>query len=140
MTYKVLAQEQVEFFLKRGYVVLHDCFTQEQADWVLQDIWPRLNMDPNDDSTWHVSRVLSREEYGDSVKKRLESNTLNMPKQRFFSLKEFAPKAWDAMCDLLGGEERIGEQSSLWQDNLIVNLRDKNWEGDGWEGPHQLDN
>lgn len=89
MTYKVLAQEQVEFFLERGYVVLHDCFTQEQADWVLQDIWPRLNMDPNDDSTWHVSRVLSREEHGDSVKQRLESNTLNMPKQRFFSLKEF---------------------------------------------------
>lgn len=140
MTYNVLTQEQVDFFLENGYVVIRDCFTQEQADWVLEDVWIRLNMEENDSSSWDVSRVLSVAEHGDSVLPRLKSNTLNMPSHRWFSPKEFAPKAWGAICDLLGGEDRIDEQNSLWQDNMIVNFGGKKWEGDGWVRPRELDN
>lgn len=129
MPYNVLTQEQVDFFLENGYIVVHDCFTQDQADWVLQDIWVRLNMDPNDPSTWNVNRVLSVAEHGDYVRPRLNANTLNMPSRRWFSAKEFAPKAWAAICDLMGGEDRIDEQNSLWQDNPIINLGDVKWAG-----------
>ena len=33
-----------------------------------------------------------------------------------------SPQAWDAMCDLLGGEDRINPASSAWGDSFIVNL------------------
>ena len=39
---------------------------------------------------------------------------------RWFVLK--SQKAWAAMKDLLGGEDRIDPESSSWGDSFIVNL------------------
>lgn len=39
-----------------------------------------------------------------------------MPLHSHFSVSEFAPKAWDVMCELLGGEERISESMRSWSD------------------------
>jgi hypothetical protein len=46
-----------------------------------------------------------------------------MPGHRELAVKQFAPKAWDAVCDLVGGEERIA-QPYTWGDGFIVNLRE----------------
>ena len=47
-----------------------------------------------------------------------------MPWHKHISLETFAPKAWEAMCELLGGAERISEDpvSRGWSDGFIVNL------------------
>lgn len=47
-----------------------------------------------------------------------------MPWHRHIPVSEFAPKAWAAMCELLGGEERISEKEEYrgWSDGFIVNL------------------
>jgi len=37
-------------------------------------------------------------------------------------VSDFAPKAWAAMCELLGGEGRISESMRHWNDGFIVNL------------------
>ena len=66
--------------------------------------------------------------------------------ERSVKVAEFAPKAWGAICDLVGGEDRIegGEEEQWWDDGFIVNvgkdqpeetndeniLRDRN--ADGW--------
>ncbi|KAK0709111.1 hypothetical protein B0T26DRAFT_813939 [Lasiosphaeria miniovina] len=46
----------------------------------------------------------------------------NMPFHFTFDASEFAPRAWAAICELSGGEERVTPHSKIWKDSLIVNL------------------
>ncbi len=100
--YRVLSEEQVAHFLDRGYVVINGCFTPEAAEEYTRTIWKRLGYDPANPSTW------------------TESGT-HLPVHREMDIKEFAPKAWDAVCDLVGGEDRI-KQPYNWGDGFVVNL------------------
>ncbi|KKY18447.1 hypothetical protein UCRPC4_g04916 [Phaeomoniella chlamydospora] len=51
-----------------------------------------------------------------------------MPSHKQVTTKEFAPRAWGAICELLGGEERIYPGTRYWKDALIVNLGSPEWE------------
>jgi hypothetical protein len=68
----------------------------------MDEMWTRLGYDPNDPSTWEDKRI-------------------HMPGTSHFEVKSFAPKAYDAACDLVGGEQRI-KQPYAWSDAFIVNL------------------
>lgn len=59
-----------------------------------------------------------------------------MPWHKHVPVAEFAPKAWAAMCQLLGGEERISEKKAFrgWSDGFIVNLG-----LDGYQADEKLD-
>lgn len=107
---KVLTQVDIDHFLEHGWIKLSNCFTQEQADKVTSNVWTRLGMDPNDKSTWHTLRT-------------------NMPAHNRFDPSEFAPKAWTAIGELLGGEDKISEEHRQWGDGLIVNLGSAEGEG-----------
>ncbi|HEU5155534.1 MAG TPA: phytanoyl-CoA dioxygenase family protein [Streptosporangiaceae bacterium] len=103
--YRVLSAEQEQHFLDKGYVVIHDCFSREAAEEYTRTVWTRLGYDPDDRSTW-------------------AEPTVHMPAHRELDVREFAPKAWDAVCDLVGGEDRIAHPYT-WGDGFIVNL----WQG-----------
>ncbi|KKF95653.1 Pre-mRNA-splicing factor cwc22 [Ceratocystis platani] len=75
-------------------------------------------MAPNDKSTWTRDKI-------------------HMGGEKTFNAQEFAPKAWDAICELCGGEDRILESAKWWQDALIVNLGSADKEGQP-EAPHDL--
>jgi hypothetical protein len=77
-------------------------------------------MDPDDKSTWEERR--------------------NMPFQRSFDAALLAPKAWSAITELCGGEDRITENSREWRDALIVNLGKPEYEGVELTHPRELDN
>ncbi|KAI3336382.1 hypothetical protein HD806DRAFT_473486 [Xylariaceae sp. AK1471] len=98
-----LTDAEKDFFLQNGYLKLTNCFTREQAAEVCEGVWTRLGMSPTDKSTWTRERT-------------------NMPSHRTFDASIFAPKAWSAICELCGGEERIAPKSKEWRDSLIVNL------------------
>jgi hypothetical protein len=85
-------------------------FTKEQAAEVTKDVWTRLGMDPNDKTTWH--RVWT-----------------NMPHHNTFDARDFAPRAWAAISELCGGEDRIDPEFRKWRDGLIVNLGSAEREG-----------
>ncbi|KAH8809349.1 hypothetical protein F5884DRAFT_901449 [Xylogone sp. PMI_703] len=102
-----LSEEQKQFWLEHGYVKVPNCFSREAADDFTSTIWTRLGASPEDKSTWPVNR-------------------LNMPGHVTISAKEFAPKAWDAVCELLGGEDKIDDWCVNWKDGFIVNLGDAN--------------
>jgi hypothetical protein len=109
-TYKCLTPEQVSHFMEHGFVVIPECFSKEaSAEWT-QDVWTRLGMDPNDKSTWIRERT-------------------NMPEHRRLKVPDFAPKAWDAICDLVGGEDRVTDLSKTWSDSFIVNTGTPEEEG-----------
>ncbi|KAI0480865.1 hypothetical protein GGR56DRAFT_627887 [Xylariaceae sp. FL0804] len=98
-----LTEEQKAFFLEHGYVKLANCFTREQAAEVTDGVWTRLGMSPTDKTTWTAERT-------------------NMPSHRTFDCAELAPRAWAAICELCGGEDRVDPASREWRDSLIVNL------------------
>lgn len=87
-----------------------NAFTQEKADKVTETVWTRLGMDPNDRSTWTRLRT-------------------NMPSHSTFDAADFAPRAWAAICELCGGEDRVDPDSRIWRDSLIVNLGAADHEG-----------
>ncbi|KAG6829293.1 hypothetical protein H0H92_005047 [Tricholoma furcatifolium] len=122
MPTKYLDQEQIDHFLNHGYIVIKNAFTRQQAEEWTANMWIRLSMDPNHKSTWDRERV-------------------HMPWHKRERVADFAPKAWEAMQDLLGGEERIDEQSSAWGDSFIVNLGTKELENESKRiAPRDLDN
>lgn len=68
-------------------------------------------MSPTDKSTWSRLRT-------------------NMPAvQDQFDAAEFAPRAWAAVCELCGGEERVNPTCRIWRDTFIVNLGSPENEG-----------
>ncbi|KAL2871706.1 uncharacterized protein BJX67DRAFT_342849 [Aspergillus lucknowensis] len=115
-----LTEEQKEHFLQHGYVRIPNCFTPEKAAEWTRNVWVRLGYSPTDKSTW-------------------EKEKINMPRHFAESARTFAPKAWAAICELCGGEDRVSEQSSTWGDGLIVNLGTPEWEN-RWPDPRDLDN
>ena len=111
MTSNVLTDDQSQHFLDHGYVVIHDCFSREAAEELTSTIWTRLGYDPHDQATWAEPAI-------------------HMPAHHHWNVQDFAPKAWQAACDLLGGEERI-KLPCIWGDGFIVNLRqgaDEPWQ------------
>lgn len=115
-----LTEEEKEHFRQRGFIHLKNCFTREQSQSITKDVWVRLGIDPSDKATWF-------------------SGKQNMPNLNSFSAADFAPKAWAAICELCGGEDRIDTASREWRDGLIVNLGSP--ENEGKEiAPRDLDN
>ncbi|KAJ2905214.1 hypothetical protein MKZ38_006120 [Zalerion maritima] len=105
-----LTEEQKQNFLANGWAHLTGCFTKETADEVTKNVWTRLGMSPSDQSTWSKVRT-------------------NMPSIRAFDSSVLAPKAWSAIAELCGGEDRVHPASKEWRDSLIVNLGSKSKEG-----------
>jgi hypothetical protein len=83
-------------------------------------------MDPNDRSTWTKEKV-------------------HMPTRSSVAFKDFAPKvrsstslawskldlydqAWDAIRDLLGGEDKVAEHTKVLNDSFIINLGHEKYE------------
>jgi hypothetical protein len=111
--YAALNDEQIELFLNQGYLVVPDCFSRETARRLTDRAFLRLGYEPDDPNTWKRGQV-------------------HMPRLDQWEIKEFAPRAWAAMADLLGGEERIA-QPCYWGDSFIVNF--KNGADRPWDPP-----
>lgn len=106
-----LTDEQIESFLTRGYVLIPECFSRADAQEWLDEAWVRMGYDAHNPATWEQKRI-------------------HMPSLESKDVREFAPKAWRAVCELLGGEERI-KLPYEWGNSFIANLgigADRPWE------------
>jgi hypothetical protein len=109
--YEVLDAEQREHFLRKGFVRVPGCFSRAAAAELTASVWTRLGYDPDDQSTWAESSV-------------------HMPTHRHLDVETFAPRAWQAAAELVGGHDRIRRPFG-WGDGFIVNLyegADRPWE------------
>ena len=105
--YQVLDDGDVEQFLTEGFVAVRGCFSRQAAEEFTQPVWDRLGYAADDPSTW-------------------AEPVTHLAGRRQLDVREFAPKAWAAACDLIGGEERMSsERPYVWNDGFIVNL----WQG-----------
>ena len=70
----------------------------------------RLGWDENDKSTWE-------EEY------------VKMPRHREIPVQDFCPTAWEAMCELVGGEDKIDPVRERYHgDQFIINFGSDYWD------------
>ena len=124
--YSILTDEQVQSFLDNGYLVVKDCLDIRIANRWIEEAYQRLGYDPYDPSTWKADIVW-------------------MDHQNQLPVRQLAPKAWAAILDVVGGEERLETQtmevpptghftsinSFIWSDAFIVNFHrgaDQPWQ------------
>lgn len=118
--YEFLTVKQIDHFMNSGWVSIPNCFTKQQAEEWAKDLWTRLGYDKNDPSTWVLEKI-------------------NMPVLNYIDACELAPKAWGAICELSGGQDRISDMCRKWGDNFIVNFGKESLKG-VVVGPRELDN
>jgi hypothetical protein len=123
-TYNVLTDEQVNSFLDHGYLVVKDCVDPAHAQRWIDRAYERLGYRADDPATWEKAILWMR----------CESEAL---------IRDVAPKAWAAILDVVGGEDRLETQvwrapenlypvnSFHWSDAMIMNFRngaDRPWQ------------
>jgi hypothetical protein len=124
--YQVLTDEQVRNFLDKGYLIVHDCFDRTIANRWIDEAYTRLGYDKTDPSTWAKDIVW-------------------MDHKNQMLIRDLAPKAWGAILDTVGGEDRLETRvmnlpdsghftsinSFIWSDAFIANFHrgaDKPWQ------------
>jgi hypothetical protein len=118
MTRRALTDIDVEHFIRKGYLKIEGAFPTEVAEEWSHNCFDRLGYDVDDKSTWAEQRI-------------------HMGSSNFVDVEQFAPRVYDAMCDLAGGEERLAKPCR-WSDGFIVNLgirADEPWEPAGPNTP-----
>jgi len=116
MERQVLTDAEVAHFIERGHVVLKNCFPREAAEPWVEDAFARIGYDRHDPGTWEQKRW-------------------HLPGDNVVDVKEFAPRAYGAICDLCG-EDRVAGPLR-WSDAMIMNLgigADEPWQApDQWK-------
>ena len=118
-TQRAFTEEQVEHFLEKGHVVIRNAFSREFAEEWVDFGFKRLGYDPIDSSTWEVDRI-------------------HLPVMNRVNVKEIAPGAWEAICDIMGGEERLANPDLGWGDGFIINF--SMGADEPWLPPEQWEN
>jgi hypothetical protein len=131
----ILSPSDIESFISRGYVKLSGCFSRELALDLTTRACERLYCSLGDPATWPSGRLRS-------------------PESQRVSFESIAPKAWQAACELVGGEGRVllpctwgdgfiihfGRQPELeWKPPSAAPYPDFNWHKDGDFFRHFLD-
>lgn len=118
MTRRTLTDADVDHFIRKGYVKIEGAFPREVAEEWSRNCFQRLGYDMDDKSTWTEQRI-------------------HMGGDKYVEVKDFAPRVYDAICDLVGGEERLSGPCR-WSDHFIVNVgvrADEPWQPAGPETP-----
>ncbi|KAK7955627.1 uncharacterized protein PG986_004849 [Apiospora aurea] len=103
-TFQTLTRDQVTSFLRHGFLRVPGAIPSATCDRWTRHVWPRLGMDPEDRSTWRAERS-------------------HLAKLNVEPARDLAPRAWAAICELCGGEDRIAMPGGgMWTDGFIVNL------------------
>ena len=141
-----LTEAQAQQFTEKGYLTLKNCFSRDiAASWTAQ-AFERLGYDPDDADTW-------------------EEPIVWLDHHNTMPVQDLAPAAWHAICEVVGGEDRIDGATRYieskhfsriepfnWSDSFVVNFRKgaerpwqppsaahKGWHKDGSFFRHFLD-
>ncbi|EJT97058.1 hypothetical protein DACRYDRAFT_59431 [Dacryopinax primogenitus] len=103
ITYSALTPEDQQHFLTHGWIHLQNACRPEALDYLLEHFWTRMGADPKDKSTW--------------------PKYSKMPRHREVKNEDFFNEwAWKAICEIVGGEDRIDAVRERYQgDQFIFN-------------------
>lgn len=102
--YRYLTPEDAKHFLEHGWLRIPNAIKACYIDSWMSDLWARMGYDEKDKSTWHTEFT-------------------HLPRHREVRAEDFAPRAWDAICDLVGGEDKLDPIRERWYgDQFICNF------------------
>ena len=148
---RLLSRDQALHFIEHGYARIRGAFGRELAAAVRAQAWRELRdkhgATEQDPKTWGVIGGLNG----------IPGYVRTAGSGRRFTLRADAPRAFQALADVVGGAERLpadGEKLA-WGDGAIANLgggsksppsqgvhspvRQRSWHKDGWHFRHFLD-
>ena len=117
MTPRILSAGQIDHFISHGYVTLPGAFSRERAKERTDHAFRRLGYDRNDPGTWKKTR-------------------LHMSLEHLDDFETYAPEAFAAAADLIGGADRIKRPAMISSEGFIVNFTDG--ADRPWEPPSAL--
>lgn len=97
-----LSAADIEQFIAKGYVVIKNAIDPATCEAAVEESFARMGYDRHDRSTWLEQKI-------------------HLPTTSAREVKDIAPKAWAATCQLLGGEERV-KQPYYFSNAYIMNL------------------
>ena len=103
-----LSKKEAQSFIQKGYLHLKNCFGRDIAKSWTDKAFERLSYDPHDSATW-------------------EKPIVWMDHHNKMPVKELAPKAWGALCDVVGGEERIDGTIRYIESKHFTSIEPLNW-------------
>src|SRR5262245_54736292 len=76
--YKVLTNEEVEFFVENGFVLLRDAFSRETAAEIRKFLWSEIGLSPDEPSKWtksmiHIQKAFSHGPFQEAFTERVYS-------------------------------------------------------------------
>lgn len=108
----MLSDGKIEQFITQGFVRVDGALSRDFCERITSRAWQRLNYDPADATTW-------------------EKPLIHLPRSTTWRVADIAPRAWEAICQLAGGELNIRDENHIWDDSLIVNFHrgaDEPWQ------------
>lgn len=105
MAAEQFTEEEYQFFIDNGFVVLEQCFDAGPGSIVERwrnESWERAGVDPDDRDSWPITAKV-------------------LPRTEEVPVKEMAPRAYDAICRLLGGEDKLKNRNYCWGNNFLMN-------------------
>jgi hypothetical protein len=112
MTAPALSPVEIEHFIAYGFVKVPQALDAGVIRRCVDRMWLRLGYDPAKSATWIEGKI-------------------HMPNQEHFAVKDVAPRAYAAICQLCGGAERI--HAPVWGDGFIANFH--LGDGQAWVPP-----
>jgi ectoine hydroxylase-related dioxygenase (phytanoyl-CoA dioxygenase family) len=109
----MLSTTDIEHFIRHGFVVVPGAIDRAFCAERVRAGWERTGYDPLNSATWSRDR-------------------LHLSGKQSWPVAEVAPRAWEAICQLCGGAERI--ENPTWSDAFIINFRiaaDQPWSNPG---------
>ncbi len=98
----VLSAVEIEHFLRFGFIKLDQVLDPTVIRRCVERVWTRLGYDRDDRSTWREGKI-------------------HLPTHEDFPVRAVAPRAFQAMAELCGGEDRFANEPQ-WGDGFIANL------------------
>jgi hypothetical protein len=119
---RALRPDEIERFLVDGYLIVRSCFDPRISEQWVRDANRRIREEPE---RWvkGYERSDTARDLADYDPERPETWTwprINLEGPETVVVEQFAPRGWAAICDLLGGPERI--KTRTWTNYLIANL------------------
>jgi hypothetical protein len=97
----VLSPADLEHFVTHGFIKVPQALDAGVIRRAVDLMWTRLGYDRDDPATWTEAKI-------------------HMPNHEHFEVKDVAPRAFAAICELCGGAERI--HPPTWGDGFIANF------------------
>lgn len=112
MSAPVLSPADIDHFIEHGFIKVPQALDAGVIRHAVDLMWTRLGYDPAEPATWTAAKI-------------------HMPNHQQFAVREVAPRAYDAICQLCGGADRI--HPPVWGDGFIANFHFG--DGQAWVPP-----